>query len=463
MESELLFTILFLILFLTSSIVRGIYARKMPSLKLSRRERMCVTIEHEGKAALAFLSIQAIILLSGFVLYVFFPYLIPWAQLTPWAVIAYPFIPGLTEMLYWMRWFGVVLGFVSLPFLVWVQHVLGRQWSVSLEIQEEHVLVTTGPYSRVRHPMYTVHIFFFLSWVLVTDNWFFLVNYFMTLALIGLRMPKEEKMMVDQFGDEYRAYMARTGQLFPRLRGPAAQEPEAEPLPELDKYGVNSIARSFSMVVIEGIILFLVAGRLDWWNAWFFVMWGLLFTFYFVLALLHWNPGLLNRRGKRRGEMRSPKTKRYDKVFLYLYTIFFLVVPAACALDAGRFLWSVMPLLVVGAGFLLVVLGDVIFGWAMVVNKFFEPTVRIQTDRGHQVVATGPYRFVRHPGYLGQILRYIGMPLVLGSLLGLVVGMILVAAFIGRTAKEDHTLRREFPGYEEYTERVRKRLIPLIW
>jgi protein-S-isoprenylcysteine O-methyltransferase Ste14 len=270
-------------------------------------------------------------------------------------------------------------------------------------------------------------------------------------------------MLLDQFGDEYRSYMTRTGQLFPRLRSPAAEEVEVEPLPALNKYGANSIARSFSMVVIVGLVLFLVAGRFDWWNAWFFILWDLLFAFYFVLALVHWNPGLLNRRGKRRGEMQSPETKRYDKVFLYLYTILFLLIPVVCALDAGRFLWSTIPVLVVLVGFLLVVIGDAIFGWAMVVNKFFEPTVRIQTDRGHQVVSKGPYRVVRHPGYLGQILRYIGMPLMLGSLWGLIFGIILVAAFIGRTAKEDNTLRNELEGYEKYTQRVRKRLIPLIW
>ena len=103
------------------------------------------------------------------------------------------------------------------------------------------------------------------------------------------------------------------------------------------------------------------------------------------------------------------------------------------------------------------------FGWAMVVNRHFEATVRIQMDRGHTTVTRGPYRVVRHPGYLGQILLYLGMPLALGSLWGFALGLLMAAVFIGRTVKEDDTLRKELKGYQEYAARVRKRLIPFIW
>jgi protein-S-isoprenylcysteine O-methyltransferase Ste14 len=424
---------------------------------------MRATIKHEGKAGIAILSVEAIVMVSGFVLYVFFPHVIPWAQLTPWAVAVYSFIPELAVMLFWVRWCGVVLGFVSLPFLVWVQHSLGRQFAPTLELQEEHVLVTSGPYRRVRHPMYTVHIFLFLSWWLVSDNWFFLVNYFLTLALIGVRMPKEEAMLLKQFGDEYRSYMQRSGQLWPRLRSPRVGIPPPGEQPALDRYGANSIAKEFSIVVIITGLLFLVAGRFDYWNAWFYLLWSLVFVLCFVLAMVNQNPGLLNKRGQRGGALTSPETPRYDKIFFVFFTPLMLVIPAVSAFDAGRLLWSSLPLLWVLTGFLLMIIGQSIFGWAMVSNKHFEATVRIQWDRAHTTVTSGPYRYVRHPGYLGQILLYLGMPLALGSVWGLIPGVLMAAVFIGRTAKEDATLRKDLKGYQEYTEQVRKRLIPFIW
>lgn len=123
----------------------------------------------------------------------------------------------------WLRWLGVGLGIVSLPFLTWVQHTLGKHWTVSLELQEEHKLVTTGPYRRVRQPMYCSHSIFFF-WVLVSANLLLLINHLFTTILIVARIPKEEKMLLDQFGHEYRAYMKRTGRLLPRFRREADKE-----------------------------------------------------------------------------------------------------------------------------------------------------------------------------------------------------------------------------------------------
>ena len=101
--------------------------------------------------------------------------------------------------------------------------------------------------------------------------------------------------------------------------------------------------------------------------------------------------------------------------------------------------------------------------WAESVNKHFEPTVRIQTERGHTVVDTGPYTIVRHPGYLAASLLVLGMPLALGSFWALIPAVISYLLLVVRTALEDRTLQDELPGYREYAERVRYRLIPGVW
>jgi len=198
-NGEPLFLTVFLILFLAGSIIRGYYARKMPSRERSLKQRLQEMAKTEGKLIATLLILQSIILMVALILYLwsFFGLQLPWAQLP------------LPE---WLRWIGAGLGAFSLPLLLWVHHTLGRHWTVALEIQEEHTLITTGPYSRIRHPMYTAHILLFLSWSLVTANLLFLANWIVTLIVIFTRMPKEERM------DTYQAYMQRTGRLLPRLR-----------------------------------------------------------------------------------------------------------------------------------------------------------------------------------------------------------------------------------------------------
>ena len=114
-------------------------------------------------------------------------------------------------------------------------------------------------------------------------------------------------------------------------------------------------------------------------------------------------------------------------------------------------------------GFALLIIGMVGLTWAESVNKFFEPTVRIQTDRGHKVIDTGPYAIIRHPGYVSGFLLFLGMPLALGSLWALIPAVLMCLLLVLRTIWEDQTLREELAGYEEYAQRVRYRLIPGVW
>ncbi len=116
-----------------------------------------------------------------------------------------------------LRWAGVVLGLLCLPFLIWVQHALGRQWSSGLQLREEHVLVTEGPYRWVRHPMYSVVFAFLAALCLVSANWIFMVGTAAAIVMLYRRIDQEEEMMMQQFGDEYRSYKTHTGRLLPRL------------------------------------------------------------------------------------------------------------------------------------------------------------------------------------------------------------------------------------------------------
>ncbi len=102
--------------------------------------------------------------------------------------------------------------------LAWTHFILDKYWSVSIEFQEEYKPITSGPYRWIRHPMYTAHLLYFLSWLLVTANTLFLVNYLLTVAIITRRVLREEKALVEKFGQEYTSYMKKTGRLIPSLR-----------------------------------------------------------------------------------------------------------------------------------------------------------------------------------------------------------------------------------------------------
>jgi protein-S-isoprenylcysteine O-methyltransferase Ste14 len=135
-------------------------------------------------------------------------------------------------------------------------------------------------------------------------------------------------------------------------------------------------------------------------------------------------------------------------------------VPIVAALDDGRYHWLPVPWWVCAIGYVLLVTGLAGVTWAESVSKFFEPSVRIQTDRGHKVIDTGPYALVSHPGYALAYPLFLGMPLALGSLWALIPAIIICPLLVLRTIWEDQTLREELAGYEAYTQRVR---LPHEW
>jgi len=132
-------------------------------------------------------------------------------------------------------------------------------------------------------------------------------------------------------------------------------------------------------------------------------------------------------------------------------------------LPAGRFAWSSVPALLKAAGWLGLLLAAALISWATTTNTYLSRMARIQEDRGHRVVSSGPYRFVRHPMYLGIILLFLSLPPALGSLFGLIPAFLITLLFLLRTSKEDAMLREELAGYVEYTRRVPYRLWPGLW
>lgn len=173
------------------------------------------------------------------------------------------------------------------------------------------------------------------------------------------------------------------------------------------------------------------------------------------------HPGLLT---ERQSTEKFQNAKAWDKVLAPLMALsvgFPLVIVAG--LD-HRFGWSpVFPPWLILLGFILTSLGYAFAVWALVENRFFSSVVRIQTDRGHAVCDSGPYRFVRHPGYAGNILPLLGIVLALNSVWTLIPAAAALIIAVVRTALEDQTLQEELPGYRDYARRVRYRLVPGIY
>jgi protein-S-isoprenylcysteine O-methyltransferase Ste14 len=209
-----------------------------------------------------------------------------------------------------------------------------------------------------------------------------------------------------------------------------------------------------------GVLLFLSAARLDW--SWGWVQLAVLAAFLAAhpLLLIPINPELLAEREKG---IRGEGVKGWDRWLGTLAAGMLAPLWVVAGLDV-RFGWTgPMPLALHLGGLLGQVLGYGLFLWAMVSNAFFAEGVRIQEERGHAVATGGPYRAVRHPGYAGAIVAALGTPLLLGSLWGLILAALSAALYVVRTALEDRTLQQELPGYAEYAQQTRYRLLPGVW
>ena len=219
------------------------------------------------------------------------------------------------------------------------------------------------------------------------------------------------------------------------------------------------IRQSVGVFVAFALALFLPAGTLAWPAGWLFLV--LFFGFYLGVTvwLFKHNPGLLQERM----QLGSSDQKGWDKVLFPLLLAFPFVWLMVIAIDAVRFHWSPLPNWLQGVG-VLVLLGSFYLLFLTFRENTYLPTVvRIQADRGHTVVNTGPYHYVRHPMYTGMLAFVIGTPLLLGSGYGILGGLLFMLILARRAVLEEQTLRHELGGYPAYMAQVKYRLIPYLW
>ena len=224
--------------------------------------------------------------------------------------------------------------------------------------------------------------------------------------------------------------------------------------------GIKQAAVSCLMLAVMMVAFFASAGYIMIPRAWVFFGATFLYLSMSTVALYRYSPELLVQRLR----MRRGGSKTWDEVLMRACNLtVMLIVPAVAGLDVGRYQWSRLGVLHAGVGLLLFIVSSVLINWAMIENPHFEPTVRIQEDRGHRVVTTGPYGIVRHPGYLSGILWASSIPLMIGSLYSFIPVALYAILMALRTHLEDRTLHAELTGYPEYARRVRYRLFPGIW
>jgi protein-S-isoprenylcysteine O-methyltransferase Ste14 len=208
-------------------------------------------------------------------------------------------------------------------------------------------------------------------------------------------------------------------------------------------------------VVLFAVLIFVSSGQIVWHWAWIYLC---TYVLIIIINAFILPADLIEERGRSKENV-----KKWDRVIMTINIFPALGLLAVAGLDY-RFSWSpaIADWIHVSA-LILMISGHAFFSWSMISNHFFSTAVRLQYDRSHQVATSGPYKYVRHPGYVGFIIINLATPLILGSLWALIPGAITTILFIIRTALEDSTLQNELEGYKEYALKVPYRLIPRIW
>jgi protein-S-isoprenylcysteine O-methyltransferase Ste14 len=224
----------------------------------------------------------------------------------------------------------------------------------------------------------------------------------------------------------------------------------------------RAIIRRFAQLLVQQAVVVCVllasAGTWRWPNAWAYLALIVVLLAANAAWVLPRNPEVVAARGRMPGG-----TRGFDKVILVFYTGFLIAELVVAGLDAIRFGWAPLSMAWPVIGAALIAVGMIPAAGAMGVNRNLEQTARIQTERGHGVATSGPYRYVRHPMYVGIILQCPGTALMLGSRWALAPAACAVVAIVVRTAFEDRMLRRDLPGYADYSRVTRYRLLPGVW
>jgi len=233
-----------------------------------------------------------------------------------------------------------------------------------------------------------------------------------------------------------------------------SSSPTRRPMP----LSARVILRVVFYTLFIGLVLFGASGKLGWYPARIFLGFQLLGTTINATLTLKRNPGLIEERLSVK-----PDVKRWDKLLMPVMAWGGLFSILLASLEQRLAPGGPDPTILSAAGWAALASGYALASWAMASNPFFSALVRIQQDRGHRVVCRGPYRWERHPGYLGAIFVNLALPVIFSSRWALVPAGLTVLASLARTVLEDRTLHRELPGYAAYASRIRWRLLPAVW
>jgi len=226
-----------------------------------------------------------------------------------------------------------------------------------------------------------------------------------------------------------------------------------------NKYILRSITQNILSQIIAAIILLVSVGSINNIRVWITIIFLLLFQLIDTAIIYLQSQELLYHRGQRK-----KGTESFDSILLPLYFLIgFYLTMITAGLDIGRFHWSYLPKYWIIPGIIFFVFSYILSLSAMKQNPYFESTVRIQTERNQTVVTTGPYRYVRHPGYTASIIWGLSLPLLLGSLVAFIPSIIGIVLIILRTIFEDAFLQKKLKGYSDYVSKVPYRLIPFLW
>ena len=218
------------------------------------------------------------------------------------------------------------------------------------------------------------------------------------------------------------------------------------------------------LLILTGLmlgILFLSAGTWHWWEGWAYTGMALFVLILSRAFILIKYPDTARERAEAG---HKEDVKAWDKIIVPIIAVYGPMISWIIAGLDKRFNWPPdLPNTIQWMALFVLFLGNMIATWAMMVNRFFSSHVRIQADRGHTVVKTGPYRVVRHPGYAGGLLTWLAAPVFFSSYWLVIPSIVVIILTLLRTALEDRTLQEELPGYRDYTQQVHYRLIPGIW
>jgi len=218
--------------------------------------------------------------------------------------------------------------------------------------------------------------------------------------------------------------------------------------------------QSIVFIVLVPMLSLIISWQWDWWEAWFYAMVYILG--FLISRYLAWrkNPDILAERSKF---LQHENPEQFDTIISPIMGITAGIIPAIAGLDARFDAAIQFGAVIKTLSIILFLAGWILGSYALIENRFFSGMVRIQKDRGQHLVDTGPYRYVRHPGYVGGLLTYIATPFLLDSLWSLIPVVLTIVLLLLRTALEDKILQEKLEGYRGYAQKVRYRLIPGIW